>query len=135
MLKAGKSISNLFIIMSVIERKKTIESTRKPNQRGRLDTIDLLNKIACFVNRKSNVKVLIELISTWRSTVLTLLPFTKDSLNQLACILKAGKTVSNLFIIMSVIERKKSNESTEGPSDGRSTTYKIYFDVINVLIQ
>ncbi len=48
-LKAGKTFSNLFIIMSVIERKKTNESTRKPNQRGRLDTIGLLNKIACFV--------------------------------------------------------------------------------------
>ncbi len=59
----------------------------------------------------------------------------EDSLHQLTCILKAGKTFSNLFIIMSVIERKKSNESTEGPSDGRSTTYKIYCDVINVFIQ
>ncbi len=37
---------------------------------------------------------------------------TKDSLNQLTCMLKAGKSVSKLFIVISVIERKKTNEST-----------------------
>ncbi len=57
MLKVGTSISNLFIIMSVIERKKTNESTRKPNQRGRLNTIGLLIKIAYFEKKKNIVTV------------------------------------------------------------------------------
>ncbi len=73
-LKAGKTVSNLLVIMSVIERKKTNESTRKPNQRGRLNTIDLLNKIACFVKKKSFVTVSTKLICTRKSTVLTILP-------------------------------------------------------------
>jgi hypothetical protein len=98
-----------------LKEKKPMNQPGNSNQRGRLNTIYLLIKIAYFEKTR---KILLQFERNYLvqgGQPYGALSYSKDSLHQLPCMFKAGKSISNLFIIMSVIERKKTNESTRKP--------------------